>query len=54
MIAERVTALGGIARGTARIAAAESILEEYPLDIIDGKDHIIALADRLAVYGKLV
>ncbi|MGB3533487.1 MAG: DNA starvation/stationary phase protection protein Dps [Microcoleaceae cyanobacterium] len=54
MIAERATALGGTALGTARIAAAESILPEYPLDIIDGKDHVIALAERFAAYAKLV
>ncbi len=54
MIAERVTALGGIALGTARIAATGSILAEYPLEIIDGKDHLVALAERVAAYGKLV
>ncbi len=54
MVAERVTALGGVALGTARIAAAESILPEYPLDIIDGTDHVIALAERFAPYAKMV
>lgn len=54
MVAERVTALGGLARGTARIAARESNLPEYPLDILDGKAHVTALAERLALYGKAV
>jgi len=54
MVAERVTALGGVALGTARIAAKVSRLPEYPLDIADGKDHVAALADRLAQYGKIV
>ncbi len=54
MVAERVTALGGTALGTARIAAAESILPEYPLDAVDGIEHITALADRYGVYGKHV
>ena len=54
MVAERVTALGGIALGTARIAASESILPEYPLDIVGGIEHITALADRYSVYGKHV
>ncbi|MGG6295512.1 DNA starvation/stationary phase protection protein Dps [Leptolyngbya sp. AN02str] len=54
MIAERVTALGGLAMGTARLAVASTILPEYPLDAVDGKDHIVALADRYAAYGKLV
>ena len=52
MVAERVTALGGTALGTARIAAATSILPEYPTDIADGIEHITALADRFAAYGK--
>ncbi|MDJ0633986.1 MAG: DNA starvation/stationary phase protection protein Dps [Xenococcaceae cyanobacterium MO_188.B29] len=52
MVAERVTALGGTALGTARIAASESILPEYPLDAVGGIEHITALADRYADYGK--
>lgn len=54
MVAERATALGGIALGTARVAAAESILPEYPLDAVGGIEHITALADRYAVYAKHV
>jgi starvation-inducible DNA-binding protein len=52
LVAERVTALGGTALGTARVAAANSILDEYPLDAIDGKEHIEALADRYATYAR--
>ncbi len=54
MVAERVTALGGTALGTARVAASESILPEYPLDAVTGGDHITALADRFAAYAKHV
>ncbi len=54
MVAERVTALGGTALGTARIAASDSILPEYPLDAVTGADHITALADRYAAYAKHV
>ena len=54
MVAERVTALGGTALGTARIAAYASILAEYPLDAVGGIEHITALADRYAAYGKHV
>jgi starvation-inducible DNA-binding protein len=50
-IAERVTALGATAMGTARIAAAQSILPEYPYDIVDGAEHITALAERYAPYA---
>ncbi len=52
LIAERITALAGKAMGTARIAAHDSILPEYPLDLVDGMDHVEALAQRLAQYGK--
>lgn len=52
MFAERVTALGGLALGTARIAAEQSTLAEYPLDILTSKDHVTALANRFAPYGK--
>lgn len=54
MVAERVTALGGTALGTARIASEQSILDEYPLDAIDGDEHVRALADRYATYAKHV
>lgn len=54
MVAERVTALGGTALGTARIAAAESILTEYPTDAVNGEDHVTALADRYGAYAKHV
>ncbi|WP_035985670.1 DNA starvation/stationary phase protection protein Dps [Leptolyngbya sp. KIOST-1] len=54
MVAERVTALGGTAMGTARIAAAESILPEYPTDAVEGPEHVTALAERFAAYGKHV
>lgn len=54
MVAERVTALGGTAMGTARIAAAESIVSEYDLDAVGGADHVTALADRYATYARHV
>jgi starvation-inducible DNA-binding protein len=54
LFAERITALGGTALGTARIAAQTSEIPEYPLDILDGKAHVTALADRYAPYAKIV
>ena len=53
-IAERVTALGGVAMGTVRTVVAGSAIAEFPLDITAGKDYVVALADRLAVYGKMI
>ncbi|PAX52303.1 DNA starvation/stationary phase protection protein Dps [Brunnivagina elsteri] len=54
MLAERITALGGYAMGTVRMAAANSILPEYPTDILVGMEHVTALADRFAAYGRHV
>lgn len=53
-IAERVTALGGTALGTVRVAAKQSRLSEYPLDITEGKDHVKALSDSFAKFGSFV
>lgn len=54
LLAERVTALGGVAMGTIRMAVDASTLPEYPVEILAGKDHIAALADRFAIYAKLL
>ncbi len=54
MIAERATALGGLALGTARMAASSSSLDEYPLDAVAGKDTVAVVADRLATFGAAV
>jgi starvation-inducible DNA-binding protein len=54
MIAERATALGGLALGTARMAAAASTLDEYPVGAVEGMDTVSAIADRLAAYGASV
>ena len=50
-IAERATALGGLATGTVRMAAGATSLEEYPLDAIACVDTVQVVADRLAAYG---
>lgn len=52
MFAERITALAGYACGTVRMAAANSILPEYPTDILDGMQHVTALVERFAAYAK--
>jgi starvation-inducible DNA-binding protein len=51
LIAERATALGGTATGTARQAAATSTLPEFPASAIDGMDAVTALAERVAAYA---
>ena len=51
LIAERIVQLGGIAEGTARIAAGRSRLEEYPLTIADGTAHVEAVSKALSTFG---
>jgi starvation-inducible DNA-binding protein len=53
-IAERATALGGQALGTARLAASATSLDEYPIDATAGRDTLEVVADRLAAFGNLV
>lgn len=53
-IAERITALGGVALGTVRQAAAMSHTPEFPSGVHKGLDVVAALADRYAVVGKAV
>ena len=53
-LAERITALGGTALGTVRMAAYASDLDEYPADIVESMDHVAALSDRFASYCQTV
>ena len=48
--AERVTALGGYATGTVRMAAAASTLPEFPTEITESMDYVRAVADRLGAF----
>jgi len=48
LIAERVTALGGRANGTARQIAANSSIKEYDVNVMHGMDHVRALLESLA------
>jgi starvation-inducible DNA-binding protein len=50
-IAERATALGGSALGTARLAAAHSTLPEWPLEATNGHEHLLALSARFAHFA---
>ena len=51
-IAERITALGGTPLGTTAAVARGSSLAPYPEAISAGPDHVAALADRLADFGR--
>jgi starvation-inducible DNA-binding protein len=48
IIAERVTALGGMAMGTVRMAAQASRLDAYPTDVVNSLETVRVVADRLA------
>lgn len=50
LMAERLVVLGGVALGTARTAATQSTLPEYPGDIAAGHTHALALTERFAHY----
>lgn len=52
LIAERITALGGVAAGTARQAVASSSLPEYRLDAVSGEEHVAALSSQLGRYAN--
>ena len=53
-IAERAVALGGVAMGTSQVISKQSRLSAYPVNLSSGKDHVEAMADRLAEFGKSV
>lgn len=53
-IAERITALAGVAEGTSQVVVKRTSLPEYPLDIVHWKDHIEALSNSFAAFGKSV
>jgi starvation-inducible DNA-binding protein len=36
------------------MAVADTILPEFPLDLANDQDYVVALADRYAAYGKMV
>src|SRR5579885_2501530 len=54
LIAERITALGGVAEGTVQIAAQRTALPPYPTNIFSGPDHLDSLSTALSLFGKSV
>ena len=53
MIAERIVQLGGIAEGTIGAVEGRSTLVDYPLAISTGAEHVAALSDALAGFGRV-
>ena len=54
LIAERIVQLGGTAEGTVQATAKRTSLASYPLEISRGGDHVEALSNALAAFGKKV
>jgi len=53
-VAERAVTLGGTARGTVALVSKASKVAEYPVDIVQGNDHVKALGSSLATVAKVV
>ncbi len=54
LIAERIVQLGGIAEGTVGAVEGRSTLVDYPLTLSTGAEHVAALSDALAAFGRTV
>jgi starvation-inducible DNA-binding protein len=52
LLAERIVQLGGIAEGTIGVVAERSSLVDYPLGLRTGEEHVAALSDALAMFGR--
>ena len=52
LIAERIVQLGGIAEGTIGAVEGRSTLVDYPLALSTGAEHVAALSDALAMFGR--
>lgn len=53
-LAERITALGGVAEGTPAAVNGRTTLPVYPLTIVTGNDHLKHLVKGLATFGAAV
>ena len=54
LIAERIVQLEGVAEGTVGVVADRSTLVDYPLALSTGAEHVAALSDALAMFGRTV
>jgi starvation-inducible DNA-binding protein len=52
LLAERIVQLGGIAEGTVGVVAKRTSLIDYPLTLVTGAEHVAALSDALAGFGR--
>jgi len=54
LVAERAVQLGGTAEGTLQAVSGKTRLSAYKVELTSGKDHLEALSDALARYGRSV
>jgi len=54
LLAERIVQFGGIAEGTVGVVTERSTLVDYPLGLSTGAEHVAALSDALAMFGRNV
>jgi len=52
LIAERIVQLGGVAEGAVRTVAGRTELDEYPLALSNGTDHVKKLSAALAAFAS--
>src|SRR3989441_6657555 len=52
LLAERIVQLGGVAEGTVGVVAERSALVDYPIGLSTGAEHVAALSDALAGFGR--
>ena len=53
-LAERIVQLGGTALGSSRVVAKGTTLPEYPAGIVHSSDHVEAVSNVLAIFGKKI
>ena len=51
-LAERITILGGTAQGTLRAVSVGTSLKAWPEKAVSGREHVEALANAIAQFGK--
>jgi starvation-inducible DNA-binding protein len=51
-IAERVSALGGVAQGTVQVVTNESRLPKYSTELVTGRGHLEALSGSMACFAR--
>lgn len=54
MMAERAVILGGTPVGTSQHVAKETTLPEYPVDLIDVKDHVREVTSRYKIVAAAI